>query len=148
MAEYLNEPISITLDKPRTLFFPRKMVKRAERELTKAHERDYTFYEALRGLTQFLLEDDWTKLSFTSLALLLWLGCVHEDEQLTLETVEEALPYGNPRDLIPYVVALLQAWQAVTPSMQDIPEEAPTQADPLDGSPGRTSGPLNVPALA
>jgi hypothetical protein len=131
------------------LRFDRAAVKTVELELTRIWGRDYTFFEAVRRLSEMLLDNDMSKLSFVNIAVLLWRGCAHEDATLTLEQVEEAMPYLDPTGLVTYAGIILQAWQAGTPQApqeaQEAGEEAP-DANPLGASTGALSGPLSVPA--
>lgn len=144
------EPVPIMLDKPRMLLFDRAAVKQIEVELTRVWGREYTFYQALRLAAEMLQDNDLAKLSFINIATLLWQGALHEDPSLTLETVEEALPYTDPSLLIPYIGPILQAWQAASPTPAPAQETNGEVADsnPLDASTGRASGALSVSVSA
>ena len=97
MAEpRIIELVPIVLDRPRHLLFNRFAVKLIEVELTRIWAREYTFYQALRLCAEMLQDNDLSKLSFINVSVMLWAGCLHEDRTLTLETVEEALPYTDP----------------------------------------------------
>jgi hypothetical protein len=147
-APRIIDLIPITLDKPRHLLFDRMAVKLIEVELTRIWGKEYTFYQALRLCAEMLNDNDLSKLSYINVSVMLWAGCLHEDPTLTQQVVEEALPYADPSQLIPYIGPILQAWQAVSPP-------APVQAmngevvddNPLDASPGRLSGALSANVL-
>jgi len=140
--------VDVTLDKPRHLLFTRAAVKNIELALTRIWGRDYTFFEAVRRLSEMLLDNDLSKLSYINIAVLLHQGCLHEDPALTLTQVEESLPYADPTGLIPYVGLILQAWSHASPQVvvEAVTAEA-TDSDPLAESTGASSGPLNGPAL-
>lgn len=151
MADVRIVPLTpITLDRPRNLLFDRLAVKLIEIELTRIWGREYTFYQALRLSAEMLQDNDLSKLSFINTAVLLWAGCLHEDPMLTLATVEDALPYADPSLLIPYIGPILQAWQAAspTPPPVEVNGEVHEDTNPLDGSPGSSSGALSVSASA
>ena len=142
--------VPVALDKPRQLLFTRAAVKAIELRLTQVWGRDYTFFEAVRRLSEMLLDNDLSKLSFVNISVLLWQGCLHEDPALTLTQVEEALPYADPTGLIPYVGLILQAWSNASPQVvvEAVTAEAEAaDSDPLGESTGANSGPLNGPAL-
>lgn len=144
------ELIPVMLDKTRHLLFDRPAVKLIELELTHIWGREYTFYQALRLCAEMLQDNDLGKLSFVNVSVLLWAGCLYEDQALTRAMVEDALPYTDPSLLIPYVGLILRAWQAASPPVEinpDVMSEA-IDTNPLDGSTGRPSGPLSVTALA
>lgn len=137
--------IDITLDRPRHLLFDRAAVKRSEVELSRAWNKEYSFFSALHGLAMLLATSDPAKLSFTTLSILVWQGCLHEDPQLTLAAVEDAMPYLDVRAMVGYAGKILEAWQAVSPPpVTPDAEEAAQQQDPLDGSTGAASGPLSA----
>jgi hypothetical protein len=141
--------IPVTLDRPRTVLFTRLAVKTIEVELSRIWARDYTFFEAVRRLSEMLLDNDLSKLSYVNISVLLWQGCRHEDATLTLETVEEALPYMDPTALIPYAGVILQAWQAGSPTPPPVEDEGEVaETNPLGGSIGAPSGLLSIPASA
>jgi hypothetical protein len=142
--------IDIVLDKPRHLLFDRFAVKLIELKLSELWRREYTFYQALRLCAEMLQENDLSKLSYINISVMLWAGCVHEDMTLTLEQVEEALPYTDPSLLIPYVGPILQAWRAASPTPPPAPETNGEVVDdnPLDASTGSSSGVLSGSALA
>jgi hypothetical protein len=143
------EPIPIVLDRPRCLLFDRFAVKMIELELTHIWGHEYTFYQALRLSAEMLQDNDLSKLSFINTAVLLWAGCLHDDPTLTLEQVEEALPYSDPSQLIPYIGPILQAWQAASPTAPPVEMNGEVHdTNPLDGSPGSSSGALSVSASA
>lgn len=143
------EPIPIVLDKQRALLFTREAVKTIEHTLTQTWGREYTFYQALRLCAEVLADGDLAKLSFINMSVLLWAACRHEDPGLTLETVEEALPYADPGLLIPYLGPILQAWQAASPTPPASTAATEVGAsDPLDASPGTPFGALSVTASA
>jgi hypothetical protein len=151
MAEPRIVPlIDITLDKPRHLLFDRHAVKRIELMLSQIWDREYTFYQALRLCAEMLQDNDLSKLSFINVSILLWAGCLHEDPTLTLAQVEEALPYTDPSLLIPYIGPILQAWQAASPTPPPVQEQNGEVVDdnPLDASPGSSSGVLSGSVLA
>jgi len=143
--------VPVELDKLRQLLFTRAAVKAIELTLTRIWGRDYTFFEAVRRLSEMLLDNDLSKLSFVNISVLVWHGCLHEDPTLTLAQVEEALPYADPTGLIPYAGLILQAWSNASPQVAvdavGVEAEA-TDSDPLGGSTGASSGPLNGPVLA
>lgn len=143
------QPTPVTLDRERTILFTRAAVKNIEIELTKIHGHGFTFYQAIRDLGQMLTDDDLGKLSLVNVGVLLWQGCLHEDPALTLEQVEESLPYGSAVALMPYVLRIFEAWQAASPQAPPTTEneEAVQETDPLDASTGAPSGLLNGPAL-
>lgn len=140
----------IVLDKPRNLLFDRFAVKLIELKLSELWRREYTFYQALKLCAEMLQDNDLSKLSFINVSVLLWAGCVHEDMNLTLEMVEEALPYTDPSLLIPYVGPILQAWQAASPTPPPVQEMNGEVVDdnPLDASIGSSSGALSGSVLA
>jgi hypothetical protein len=142
--------VDIVLDKPRHLLFDRLAVKFIELELTRIWGREYTFYQALRLCAEMLQNDDLSKLSLINITVMLWAGCLHEDPTLTQATIEEALPYADPSLLIPYVGPILQAWQAASPTAPPVQEMNGEVVDenPLDASPGSSSGVLSGSALA
>ncbi len=144
------ELIPVVLDKPRNLLFDRRAVKQIERTLTAIWGHEYTFYQALRLCAEVLQDNDLSKLSYINVSVMLWQGAVHEEPTLTLETVEEALPYLDPSLLIPYLGPILQAWQAASPTPPPVPAMNGEVADsnPLDGSSGRPSGVLSGSASA
>jgi hypothetical protein len=142
--------VPVNLDKPRQLLFTRAAVKAIELRLTQIWGRDYTFFEAVRRLSEMLLDNDLSKLSYINISVMLHQGCLHEDPALTLEQVEEVLPYADPTGLIPYVGLLLQAWSNASPQVVVNTVTTAAEAvdsDPLGGSTGGSSGPLNGPAL-
>jgi len=140
--------VPIELDKPRQLLFTRAAVKNIELALTRIWGRDYTFFEGVRRLSEMLLDNDLSKLSYINISVMLHQGCLHEDPTLTLAQVEEALPYADPTGLIPYVGLILQAWSHASPqaAVDAVTAEA-VDTDPLAGSTGASSGPLNGPVL-
>jgi hypothetical protein len=143
--------VPVDLDTPRHLLFTRAAVKAIELRLTQIWGREYTFFEAVRRLSEMLLDNDLSKLSFVNISVLLWQGCLHEDPALTLTQVEEALPYADPTGLIPYAGLILQAWSNASPQavVEAVTTETEaTDSDPLGASTGGSSGPLNGPALA
>jgi hypothetical protein len=141
--------VPVELDKPRQLLFTRTAVKNIELRLTQIWGRDYTFFEGVRRLSEMLLDNDLSKLSYINISVMLHQGCLHEDPALTLTQVEEALPYADPTGLIPYVGLILQAWSNASPQVVvDAVTAEATDSDPLGGSTGASSGPLNGPALA
>lgn len=142
-------PTPVDLDKPRTVLFTREAVFFLELDLTRLWGREYTFFEAVRRLSEMLLDNDFAKLSYVNIAYLLWRGCQHEDATLTLAQVEAALPYADPSGLIPYAGIVLQAWQAASPVPVPIPDGSEVaDTDPLAVSPGRPSGALSGSASA
>jgi hypothetical protein len=144
----LIAPVEVVLDRPRVLRFTRGAVRQVELDLTRLWGRDYTFYEAIRRLSEMLLDNDLSKLSYLNIATLLWRGCQHEDPGVTLEQIEEGLPYADPSGLIPYVGLILQAWNNATPTAPASGVSEAAERDPLDGSTGAASGALSAPALA
>jgi hypothetical protein len=143
------ELVPVQLDRERHLLFNRFAVKLIELKLSELWRREYTFYQALRLCAEMLQNDDLSKLSYINISVMLWAGCVHEDMALTLEQVEEALPYTDPSLLIPYVGPILQAWQAASPTPPPVQAMNGEVIDenPLDGSPGSSSGVLSGSAL-
>lgn len=143
--------VPITLDKPRQLRFDRAAVKGCEVALAELWGPNTTFYSVIQDCALVLSNGELGRLRFSTLAVLLWRGCHREDPTLTLETVEEALPYGDPAELLPYVAKVIEAWYVAAPRVT--PDTAPAQEaanerDPLAGSTGEPSGPMNGSALA
>lgn len=140
--------IPITLDKPRTLLYDKKAVKLAELTLTKAWGQPYSFYRAMRLLSAFGLEaydaGDISKLSYIDLTIVVWAGCLHEDPQVPLEQIEDAVDPTDIRQLLELVVSVIQAWNATSPQASVASGEATAESDPLDGSTGSSSGLLSV----
>lgn len=136
--------IDVMLDKPRHLLFTRRAVKQIEIALSRAWGKEQTFYSAMRDLATMLTIGDPAYLSFTTLSIVLWQGLLDEDPTLTLTEVEDAIPYMDLGALVQLAGKVLEAWQAVSPPPPPVSEEAPATADPLDASPGASSGPLNV----
>lgn len=145
----LQELTPIDLDKPRTLLFTRLAVRRIELDLTRLWGQPYTFYQAMRGLSEMLLESDLAKLSYINIATLVWRGCQHEDAALTLEQVEDALPYADMLKMMLLGGTILEAWGKVSPPLQAANDtgEVP-DTNPLGGSTGAPSGPSSVPVSA
>ena len=136
--------IPIDLDKPRSLRFDHAAVITAERELTQFWGRDYTFFEALQKLLDFLSTGALGKLSMANLGILVWQGCRHDDPHLTLAQVQAAMPHiGDAGSIIALVGKVLEAWQAGSPPVE-VANEVDTDAHPLDGSIGGPAGPLLV----
>lgn len=151
MADPRIVPLTpIVLDKPRTLLFDRLAVKFIELELTRIWGREYTFYQALRLCAEMLQDNDLSKLSYINVSVMLWAGCLHEDQFLTQQIVEDALPYADPSLLIPYIGPILQAWQAASPTPPPVQEQNGEvhDSDPLDASTGMPSGALSDSVLA
>src|SRR5262245_47713843 len=127
--------IDVTLDKPRHLLFDRRAIKAIELELSRIWGHEYTFFQAVRRLSEMLLDNDLSKLSYINIATMLHQGCLHEDPTLTLAQVEEALPYADPVGLIPYASLILQAWQAASPPPPPhANDREAAESDPLGGS--------------
>lgn len=142
MSELLPD-FPVTLDKPRLLRLDHRMVRRTELALTRLWAEPRTFYSAMAGLVQAVATGEPGKISVNDLAVLLWQGCLRDDPALTLETVEDALPVFAPVDLIPFVVTLLDAWQAVSPPPPAAPvAEDVARDDPLAASTGSATGAL------
>ena len=147
-------PIPITLDKPRSLLFDHAAIFAVEPELTRVWGREYTFFQAIRQLGECLQPDaagfmNVGSISLNNLSILLWKGCQHEDPTLTLAQVQQALPVFAPVELLPYVYAVLEAWQAQNPPppVVDV-QEGTTSDNPLDGSIGSPAGPTLVSTSA
>lgn len=147
-SPFLIAPVEVVLDRPRLLHFTRGAVRQVELDLTRLWGREYTFYEAIRRLSEMLLDNDLSKLSYLNIATLLWRGCQHDDPGVTLAQIEEGLPYADPAGLIPYVGLILQAWNNATPTAPASGDAEATARDPLGGSTGASSGALSAPALA
>jgi hypothetical protein len=148
MPPRIIDLIPVMLDKERHLLFDRTAVKVIEVELTRIWGREYTFYQVLRLAAEMLQDNDFAKLSFLNISVLLWAGCLHEDPQLTRATVEEALPYTDPSALIPYLGFILQAWHAASPPAPEPQDREVPDSNPLAESPGTPSGALSVSVLA
>ena len=128
----------------RHLRFGHEAVMTAERELTRFWSRDYTFFEALQKLLDFLSIGELGKLSMANLGILVWQGCRHEDPQLTLAQVQAAMPHiGDAAAIIALAGQVLGAWQAGSPPIE-VDKEVETASNPLDGSTGPRVGPLLV----
>jgi hypothetical protein len=141
--------IDVELDRPRHLLFDRRAVKGIELELTRIWGKDYTFFEGVRRLSEMLLDNDLSKLSYVNISVFLYYGCLHEDSSLTLPQVEEALPYADPVGLIPYASLILQAWQAASPPPPPHANDREVaESDPLGGSTGSGNGPSSGSTLA
>ena len=128
----------------RHLHFAHESVMTAERELTRFWGRDYTFFEALQKLLDFLSTGELGKLSMANLGILVWQGCRQDDPQLTLAQVQAAMPHvGDAGAIIALAGQVLQAWQAGSPPLE-ADNEVETDANPLDGSIGPRGGPSLV----
>jgi len=143
-------PVPITLDRERHLLFDRRAVRQSELALSRHWGKERTFFSAMVRLAQTLADGDVAALSVTDISVLVWQGLLAEDPSLTYADVEEALPYMTPGDLVPFAIALMQAWQAASPPAPS-PPAAPggdAEPDPLAASTGTPVGPMTAPSLA
>lgn len=104
-------PVTVVLDKPRTLRFSMWAMKAYEREAK-----------------QSILAIDWTKINVTDISILLWAGLLHEDEKLTVRQVDNMVDESN---FVTVLAAVVKAWKAAV-----VPKGGGTE-DPF----GETSGP-------
>jgi hypothetical protein len=124
----------------RHLRFDHESVMTAERELTRFWGRDYTFFEALQKLLDFLATGELAKLSMANLGILVWQGCRHEAPQLTLAQVQAAMPHiGDAAVIIALAGQVLGAWQVGSPPLEP-DNEVEHETNPLDGSIGPRAG--------
>lgn len=137
------ESIPIDFDGKRSLRFGRPAVFQCEIELTKLWGRPYSFYEAIYNLAN-IFSDSAINLSLNNLSMLLWQGLRHEAPSLTLDEVQEALPFDDPPALIPLVGKVLEAWQAMSAPVDPTMPTNETDTDPFGVSTGAPSGPTNV----
>lgn len=145
----LAELTPVQLDRARNLLFDRRAVRQIEQDLTRLWGQPYTFYQAMRGLSEMLLESDLAKLSYVNIATLVWRGCQHEDAALTLEQVEDALPYADMLQMMLLAGTILEAWGKVSPPLQAANDASEVQdTNPLGASTGALSGPSSVSASA
>lgn len=145
----LAELTPVQLDRERQLLFDRRAIRAIELDLTRLWGQPYTFYQAMRGLSEMLLESDLAKLSYINIATLLWRGCLHEDATLTLAQVEDALPYADMLKMMLLAGTILEAWGKVSPPLEAANERSEVQdTNPLAASTGVPSGPSSVPASA
>lgn len=126
--------IPITLDKPRALRLDNQALLLAERELSKLWERKL-------NILQVLLDAE--TLGLNDLCVLLWAGLRHEDPDLSLAQVQEAV---SIQDYIPLLQALFSAWNSATAPADGAPEGTPVPLAPA--SPGSATGVLPGSSLA
>jgi len=143
------EPVPVTLDRERHLLFDRRAVRQSELALSRHWGKERTFFSAMVRLAQNLADGDVAALSVTDISVLVWQGLLAEDPSLTYAEVEEALPYMTPGDLVPFAIALMQAWQAASPPAPSdpTPQGGGTDPDPLAASTGTPVGPMTAPSL-
>lgn len=141
------DPVPITLgDRVRHLLFTRAAVRQSEIELSRAWGQERTFFSAILRLAQHLAQGDVAALSITDIGILAWQGLLHEDPSLSYAEVEATLPYMTPGDLVPYAIAIMQAWQAASPPPPPAASQGEVVPDtnPLDASIGVPSGPMTA----
>ena len=138
------QPVPVMLDKERHLRFDYAVIYGVEPHLSRVWGRDYNFYGAMRNLVSAAAAGDPGALSLSNLSILLWQGCLHEDPQLTLEQVQQALPCTDWTALMPLVGQVMAAWQAVSPPPVALTDMEETDSDPLDASTGVNSGRMAV----
>jgi hypothetical protein len=142
----------IDLDKPRQLLFDREAVFTIGDLLTQLTGTEMTFLSGLFELDE-ARQDVKTILSYSlrKLSIYLWQGLRHEDPALTLEQVQDAMPYTDAVGLMALMQKVITAWNATSPALA--PGQEPVQGGtedvaPLAASTGNDSGPLNGLASA
>jgi hypothetical protein len=137
--------VPILLDRARTLRFDRRAVFTAERELSRLWQAPRTFYSAVLAVIQAVADSQIERLNLNDIAIMLWQGLLYDDPTLTLEQVQEMLPYFDMAAMVPICAALLEAWNIAAQPATPATEEATSgeAADPLAPSPGAASGALS-----
>ena len=135
--------IPVDFDRPRTLRFDRRAVFQSEVELSRVWGKPTTFYEAIYSLAN-VFGDTAMALSLNNLSVLLWQGFLHETPSLTLDEVQDALPFDDPAALFPLAGKVLEAWQAMSVPPADTTPTEVSDADPLAPSTGAPSGPTSA----
>jgi hypothetical protein len=126
--------IPIMLDKPRHLRLDNRALFRCERELS-------TLWNCKTSLLTVFI--DLANLSLNDLAIMLWVGLLHEDPTLTLEQTQDLMELSKLPDILG---AILKAWNAAT-----LPAEIQTVGKGEDGPlalSGHNSGPTAALSLA
>ena len=136
MAESVVPSIPLTLDKPRHLRLDNRALFRCERELVQIWGTKTSMLSILMDLGNIRLND---------LAVMLWVGLLHEDPTLTLEETQDLMDFSKLSDILG---AILQAWNAATlPADPQAVPEGEGDGDPL-ASNGLVSGRTPVSSLA
>ena len=139
----LVQPIPVDLDKRRHLLLKNAPLWEAEMELSRRYGKKISIYPLLaRGLLP-----DGEQPGLLDVIVLLYYGLRHEDPDLTLEQVSEAVNLENYSAL---VEAIYTSWGLVTRSAEpEAVRETEDQADPLAmSSPGSDSGASPASSLA
>jgi hypothetical protein len=142
----------IDLDKPRHLLFTREAVFTIGDLLTQLTGQEMTFLSGLFELDE-ARQDLKTILAYSlrKLSIYLWQGLRHEDPTLTLEQVQDAMPYTDAVGLFALMQKVIDAWNATSPTLAPGQEPAPGGTEdvaPLAASTGNDSGVLNGLASA
>jgi hypothetical protein len=121
--------IPITLDKPRHLRLDNRALFRSERELSLLWQKKVSVLNVFVDIGNISLND---------LAVLLWVGLIHEDPTLTLEQTQDLMELSRLPDILR---AILQAWNAATLPAEPQPsgqgDDGPLVSNGLDS--GRTA---------
>lgn len=136
--------IEITLDRLRHLRLDRRAVFVAEQELTRLWGVPSTFYAAMLDLMNTVSAGQIGGLNLNTMAILIWQGLLHESPDLTLEQVQDILPYQDIVKMFELAGALLNAWNVATTPPPNTPQEANGTTDPLPPSTGLASGVLSA----
>lgn len=127
--------VPITLDKDRNLRLDNAALFRAERELSRVWGRKVS-------VLQTLIDPE--TLGLNDLSILLWCACLHEDQDLSLSQVQDAMTITN---FATYLDALYQAWNLATAPAEGASQQEPDGPFP-SASPGNATGASRVSSLA
>ena len=128
--------VPITLDRERNLRLDNAALFRAERELSKVWNRKVS-------VLQTLIDPE--TLGLNDLSILLWCGLLHEDSDLSLSQVQDAMTVQN---FATYLDALYTAWNAATAPAEGAPMQESSASPFPSASPGNATGALRVSSLA
>ena len=139
----LVQPIPVDLDTRRHLLLTNEALWGAELELSRRYGKKISIYPLLARA----LVADGEQPGLLDVIVLLYYGLRHEDPNLTLEQVSEAVTLENYSAL---VEAIYTSWGLATRSAApDAVAEPEGQADPLaEASPGTDSGASPASSLA
>ena len=128
--------VPVVLDKERHLRLDNAALFRAERELSR-------LWGKRLSILQVLMDPE--TLGMNDLSVLLWCGLLHEDADLALSQVQDAMQVANFAALLE---ALYAAWSADTQPAEGA--ASPTEVDGpfASGSPGNSTGALRASSLA
>lgn len=130
----LVPPIPVQLDRERHLRLDNAALFRAERELSRVWQRKVS-------VLQTLIDPE--TLGLNDLSILLWCGLLHEDHDLSLSQVQDAMTVQH---FATYLDAIYQAWNLATAPAEGAPQE-PDGPFP-SASLGNSTGASRVSSLA